>query len=309
MTSRPDVSLLLPDEEAVRAGRTALLAEVEPTQPHRRRPLRGRRLTIAVAALLVLGAGGAIASALLSADDVNVAAGVGCYDRASLDADVTIAPVAADPVAACAALWREGVVKRASAGEPPPLVACTAKGEPIRVLPGSDASSCRELGLEPLPRDYGRAARASARAHEALKVLAPVGAAPSVCPVPGAQAAMARERLADANVSVAVTVRGEGSCAGGFDVAGDHVVVTTVTTDQAHANWLDERVRAALAPLFEEEGNGGCRSPQGAADHARELLESADLAEVTVRVGGDGRCLDGGLNVDGSRKVLTLQTR
>jgi len=308
MSSRPDVSLLLPDEVAVRAGRAALIAEVEPTHRRRRRPVRGRRLMIAVGALLVLGAGGAIAGMLLSADDVNVAAGVGCYDRASLDADVTLTPVAADPVAACADLWREGAVSGAGTAEPPPLVACTAKGEPVRVFPGADVSRCHDLGLEPLPSDYRTAASASARAHEALRVLASVNAAASICPAPDAQAAMARERLADANRAVAVTVRGEGPCAGGFDVSGDHVFVKTVSTNQAHTNWLDARVRTALEPLFTDPG-GGCRSPQQVADHARGLLDAADLSQVAVRVSGDGECLNRSLEVDGSGEVVTLQTQ
>jgi hypothetical protein len=89
---------------------------------------------------------------------------VGCYDRASLHADATVVHDP-DPIAACAELWREGVVDtrlrrleregkmpvrpdRAS----PHLVACTTDPPSVsHVFPGAGPAVCHRLGLVPLP--------------------------------------------------------------------------------------------------------------------------------------------------------------
>jgi hypothetical protein len=167
MTPTPDIDVLLPDDETVRARRDALVEELGGTGATRsaRAP---RRLALVLAALAVAGGGAATAAGLFSADDVKVEAGVGCYDRPALRADITVMHATADPVAACAELWRAGTVDGAPHAEAPPLVACTGKGEPVRVMPGSGPEVCTRLGLVPLPDDYPQAvSRTSTGATEA----------------------------------------------------------------------------------------------------------------------------------------------
>jgi hypothetical protein len=88
---------------------------------------------------------------------------VGCYDRASLQADTTIVH-GTDPIATCAELWREGVVdtrlrrleREGKIAERPDrdsphLVACAYEGSSIaQVFPAPGAAVCRRLGLVPL---------------------------------------------------------------------------------------------------------------------------------------------------------------
>jgi hypothetical protein len=167
MTPTPDIDVLLPDEEVVRARRDALVEELRRHRAPRPAPAP-RRLALVLAAIVVAGGGAATAAGLLSADDVKVEAGVGCYDRAALQADITVIRATEDPVAACAQLWREGTVDDVPRAEAPPLVACTGKGQPVRVMPGSGPEVCAGLGLEPLPDDYPRAVgRTSTGAAEA----------------------------------------------------------------------------------------------------------------------------------------------
>lgn len=114
---------------------------------------------VAVTALFALSAGGAVAGGVFSADDVAVGAGIGCYETAALDANTTVMSPTPDPVAACAALWRQGAID-GTGGDAPRLVACSAQDRPALVFPG-DADTCIRLGLKPLPRDYGTAVEAA----------------------------------------------------------------------------------------------------------------------------------------------------
>ncbi len=88
---------------------------------------------------------------------------VGCHDQASLHTDTTIVH-GTDPIATCAALWREGVVdtrlrrleKEGKIDERPErdspnLVACAYEGSSIaHVFPAPGPAVCRRLGLVPL---------------------------------------------------------------------------------------------------------------------------------------------------------------
>jgi hypothetical protein len=86
----------------------------------------------------------------------------GCYDRPSLDANVTVKQ-GADPIATCAKLWREGVVdttlrrleREGRIGErpdknSPDLVACKGPDAFVAlVFPGPGPELCARLGLVP----------------------------------------------------------------------------------------------------------------------------------------------------------------
>lgn len=102
---------------------------------------------------------GALAAALLAG---TVAAGVAltrpatqlqqlaCYPTPSVAEGVAaIVPATGDPIAVCAALWREGAV---AAGNtvPPELVACVLHGGAVAVLPGRPQGGCAAAGLADL---------------------------------------------------------------------------------------------------------------------------------------------------------------
>jgi hypothetical protein len=156
MTPTPDIDVLLPDDETVRARRDALVDELR-RAPAPRLVVAPRRLALMLTLSMALGAGAAAAAGVFSADDVKVEAGIGCYERADLHATVSVMPATPDPVAACAELWREGAIDGRTTGDAPPLVACTGQDEPVRVLPSDDPDICARLGFSPLPADYPQA--------------------------------------------------------------------------------------------------------------------------------------------------------
>ncbi len=303
MRSSPDVSVLLPDDAALRARREALVDEVKPSGPRRRGPIRARRTLIAIAALLVLSGGAALAAGVFSADDVAVDAGVGCYDRASLRANVTITHAAADPVAKCARFWEEGVVDVDAPPGAPPLVACTSEGQPVRVFPGPGPSVCRRLGLVPLPSDYASAGAAHARAYAAFSSLEGVPSPNSGCPSPQVQADFARTQLTGRYRSVEVFVEGSEPCGGGYELAGERIAVVTVSRDRARMNRLHiadrrvlSRINAALAPVFGSPPRyrrtlARCVDPAEFAIEARGVLAGAGFGNVEVKVEGGGECV------------------
>lgn len=306
MKSSPDISVLLPDEATLRARREALISEVQHGGPGRRGPVRARRTLIAIAALLVLSGGAALAAGVFSADDIAVDAGVGCYDRASLHASVTVTHAAADPVAKCARFWNEGVVDVDAPPGAPHLVACTGAGQPVRVFPGPGVSVCRRLGLVPLPADYASAGAAHARAYAAFYTLEGVPSPDSNCPSPQAQADFARAQLSGKYKGVEVVIEGGEPCGGGYELAGERIVVGTVSRGRARVNRLHisrrrdlARVEAALVPIFGSppryrRTRARCLAPDEFAGEVRRTLANAGFPGVEVSVEGDGECVSTG---------------
>ncbi|WUI03250.1 hypothetical protein OHR68_16040 [Spirillospora sp. NBC_00431] len=126
--------------------RDHLVSEVTRPRGRRRFARRGRWIAGTAAGLVMAGGGVAVAGGLLD-EGVEQSLATGCYARADLDADTAVIGLgAADPVAQCAALWREGAV-RDGTRTAPPLVACVMD-EAVGVFPG-DAGTCRDLGLRP----------------------------------------------------------------------------------------------------------------------------------------------------------------
>jgi hypothetical protein len=76
---------------------------------------------------------------------------VGCYAQASLHANTAIVH-GADPVAACAEIWRDGAMDTSRGPSSPHLVACAQEDSPVAlVFPGPGPAVCRRLGLVPFP--------------------------------------------------------------------------------------------------------------------------------------------------------------
>lgn len=292
MNSTPDISPLLPDEDTVRARRE-VLAEAVASSRNGRGPIRARRVLAVATALLVLGAGAAWAAGVFSADDVAVDAGVGCYDRPSLHADTTIFHAAADPVAKCARLWREGVVDTKRGPASPHLVACTGDGKPVYVFPGGD-SVCDRLGLVLLPSDYAARGAAHARAFRAMSEIGELPTGPKVaCLSPRSAADRARARLASVDAGVAVSIQGAQPCAREYRAVGDHIAVITFSRARGVAQRRGARIAIALRGLFESIAQVHCQAPDAFLRKARRRLAAAGLGDVAVRMSGHGHCVNG----------------
>ena len=142
--------LTLPEARDLPAGRLGtrrahLVAELSATRR------RAARLLIAVPAIL-LAVGATAWTAQRLTRDVSHFESVGCYDRVSLGANVTVIdPQTANPVAACARLWREGHVATGTT-DVPPLRPCVLESGAVAVFPAADA--CSTLGLADPPPDY-----------------------------------------------------------------------------------------------------------------------------------------------------------
>jgi len=243
MTPIPDISSLLPDDETVRGRRDALVREVSTTagaaRPSSRLAARPR-LLLAIVALFLMGAGGAVASGVFSADDVQVDSGIFCYRDPEIKENnwMNVLPTA-DPLAACAKRWEEGVGVIAhdrGPGPAPELVACARAGDPVHVFPSSDPGLCRRLQLEPLPADYAAAGAAAKRANDGVNaidrrngmgLLEPLATG---CASPQTMADSLRERLDDLGYEdVEVAIKGNQPCAFGYQAVGDKIGVLTIS--------------------------------------------------------------------------------
>jgi hypothetical protein len=92
---------------------------------------------------------------------------VGCYDRATLDANVAVVSAdGRDPTAICMEIWQHGDL----AGEAVPrnLAACVLETGAIGVFPSSDASTCETLGLADLPASYAVEGKRFAALRDAI---------------------------------------------------------------------------------------------------------------------------------------------
>lgn len=281
MSEKPDTSVLLLDDAAIACRRRALEGEL---RSPRRRPRVPRRLVAVAVALIVLGGGAAWAAGVFSAKEIAVGAGVGCYERPSLHASAAIFRSAADPVAKCARLWREGVLggqKEAT----PHLVACSDQDKPVFVFPGPDGL-CDRLGLQPLPADYAPAGREVARAYTAWdRVLMPsIRVKPGRCESPGPIAERARRLLAKAGYGdVPVQISHKGPCTRSVEARGPVIEVLTTTAHGDQVAHLDDAAFRALSGLF-ERANLECIAPERFGVLARHVLDRDGLDQVQVAV-------------------------
>lgn len=139
-------------DEAVARAEGRLRAEIA-GKPVRRRPRR-RRIAIVLVPIVLVAAGAGYALQ----EPARVDVGPACGDEPTISPEslTVLSPDAGDPVAACAALWRDGVVsgdgrRRASA---PQLTACVAPTGAVIVLPGSGPGFCERAGGRDLPAGY-----------------------------------------------------------------------------------------------------------------------------------------------------------
>ena len=111
-----------------------------------RRVRHRRRVALAAAAAATVLIGTGFGTYALTHDEPTHVDSLGCYSEAALQADVSVIDnTAQDPVAACARLWRDGVVTGTPAT--PTLVACVLGTGAVAVMPGSGAEVCNALGI------------------------------------------------------------------------------------------------------------------------------------------------------------------
>lgn len=141
----------------------------------RRAQRRRRRLavTVVASALLLIGSLGVAAYAQLRPGRLTtLQSGVGCFEGASLRADVAVVDLKGmDPIQRCRQVWVDGGLRRGGVNaildkvfgrqrSAPPLVACVYPSGALAVLPGRDAATCGRLGLrQPGPGELARLQR------------------------------------------------------------------------------------------------------------------------------------------------------
>lgn len=278
------------DDAARAAALTTLRDHIEPAPAARRRIGKpARRLGWALAILLVVTSGAAAAGLVLTSDDVSLGS-VACLDSPrTIDSGepgsaVFVEP-SADPVAACARVWRAGEIGDRR-GATPELVACASAGKPIVVVPGGPGT-CAELRLEPLPGDYAASGSAFGRAKAILLRDWDLNRPRSACEDPATALRHARSLLRDADVGgVGVELAGDGPCGGppSFSEGGSVVRFETFSREQA-AERYEVRIGMALEPL---SAQGDCEDPQRAAARARRLLDGAGVSQLSVRIENPG---------------------
>jgi hypothetical protein len=134
----------------------AIEAAIAPAPARRRRRRRFGGLAIAI---LLLGAGGVTVAEILDDPEKLAVGPVACYDRPSLEANVSVLSAEGrSPTAVCAKVLRTDE----------PLVGCVRAGH-VFVFPGRD--TCARLGLRPLPEGYDAANAKVARLRRALDAI------------------------------------------------------------------------------------------------------------------------------------------
>jgi hypothetical protein len=169
--------LSVPPERDFPTGRLERRAQHlvrELNETRRRRRLR-LLTTLVPAVVIVLIAATGFTAYRLTRDEPTVFESVGCYDRASLDANVTIVNSSAGgPITACRSVWQEGALEGPA---PHGLAACVLSTGPIGVFPSTGGNTCEQLGLA----DVSSQALAESRRFDELRdaIVAKVGEPPS----------------------------------------------------------------------------------------------------------------------------------
>jgi hypothetical protein len=132
------------------ARREHLVGEIREWEGTARRHRRRRALILVPAVLTALVATGFTTYALTR--EPTVFESVGCFDRASLSANVAVvANDGRDPGAICREVFAAGGLGVAA---PDGLASCVLDTGAIGVFPSSGARTCQELGLADLPSTY-----------------------------------------------------------------------------------------------------------------------------------------------------------
>ena len=171
-----------------------------------------RRVAVAFAAAACVLVGTGFGAYALTRDQPTHVESIGCYDRAALDANVSvIGNTAQDPVEACADIWRQGGVGPQTTV--PSLQPCVLDTGAVAVVPGDGPAVCHRLGIAPLPdherAEFRRLGAVQATLTADLRACVSVEEARAV-----ARRALDEHGLADWDVAGDATLSGERPCAG-----------------------------------------------------------------------------------------------
>jgi hypothetical protein len=162
----------VPPERDLPAGRLQprkehLVNEIVQSAVTSRRRRRRLLLVLIPAAVLALAATGFTAY-VVTREPTHLES-IGCYDRASLDANVAVVSAdGRDPAEICAELWAADASGEGRSREPGELTSCVLDSGAVGVFPGSGAGTCGRLGLADLPASYAAEARQFAALRDAL---------------------------------------------------------------------------------------------------------------------------------------------
>ena len=142
-----------------------LVSELSTFDRKNRRRRRRLALVVVPAVVAILAATGFTTYALTR--EPTHLESVGCYDRASLDANVAIVSAdGRDPTVICNDIWQEGDLPGAPI--PTKLAACVLETGAIGIFPSSDAATCEKLGLADLPASYAQEGKRFAALRDAI---------------------------------------------------------------------------------------------------------------------------------------------
>jgi hypothetical protein len=114
-------------------------------------PRRWGSATVAAALIVGIGTGAAVTAAVMERSRVeHPETGVNCHWSIDDPVSGSVINGGDDPIAACAALWRDGTISPRGdvpVGVAPPLVGCTAPGRGLEVFPGGNGDVCAEVGM------------------------------------------------------------------------------------------------------------------------------------------------------------------
>ena len=91
---------------------------------------------------------------------------VGCFERASLSANVTVVSASRDPAAICSEILQAGDLPGAPV--PDELASCVLDTGAIGVFPSSGPETCEQLGLADLPASYAVEGKRFAALRDAI---------------------------------------------------------------------------------------------------------------------------------------------
>jgi hypothetical protein len=158
--------LQIPERRELPAAWIAQHREFLLEEVRRPRGKRRRRLLIAlVPAVVVLLGATAFTTYSLTREPKHLES-IGCYDRASLAANVAVVGAdGRDPVAVCKQVWLQGAL---GSRVPERLEACVTSTGAIGVFPSSRGDTCGSIGLAPLPASYATEAARFAGLRDAI---------------------------------------------------------------------------------------------------------------------------------------------
>jgi hypothetical protein len=142
-----------------------LVRELRIQDPAARRRRRRLAFVLVPAVIALLGVTGFTTYALTR--EPTHLESIGCYDRASLHANVAVVGAdGRDPATICAEIWEQEALPGAPV--PEKLASCVLDTGAIAVFPSSGADPCEELGLADLPASYAAEGKRFAALRDAI---------------------------------------------------------------------------------------------------------------------------------------------